>query len=99
MYYYYSFLRNTLLFLTHNVVNSIRNPDQMVVITSPVVSVKVSKVVSLTIEFCISFCSNGVCCRLSPFILLQYILVISCLHYTAYIIFVIHIIMSSYLLL
>ena len=42
-----SFLFNTVLFLSRNVVKAIRNPDQMVVITSPVVSVKVNKVVSV----------------------------------------------------
>ena len=46
-----SFLFNTVLFLTHNVFKAIRNPDELVVITSPVVSVKVNTVVSVFFSF------------------------------------------------
>ncbi len=42
-----SFSFNTALFLSRNVVNAISNPDQMVVINSPVVSEKMNKVVSV----------------------------------------------------
>ena len=60
-----TFMRNTILFLFRNIVNAIRSPEAMVVIKSPVISVKVNKVVSCTLYECIKLvCSVGIVCQL-----------------------------------